>query len=298
MFDLIFGKYLVGRGILTSEQLEAVINDEVHARVKLGVIAVAEHIMTKEEADEVNALQALSDRRFGDIAIEKGYLTPAQVDNLLKRQGNGFLHFIQAIIDNGYMSLDELDMFLLDYQETYGFAPSDMDALVSGDLYRVLDVFLPIRDELYKKLTGIAIRTFIRLIDSGCYIEKAYITDSLRLDRFASQTTVGAHNIVAGFGGEGLDLLVLANVFAQEEFETVDMDALDAVAEFTNCIDGLFACELSYNNVEVDMLPPDFYENPIMLEGDGFCVVPIVSAGRRIYFIMAIDSEFNVKSAN
>ena len=294
MFDQIFGNYLVKTGRITKEQLSDVIESESKVRVKLGLIAVAEKLMTTEQADEVNNLQAIRDRRFGDIAVEKGYLTEAQVGSLLKKQGNIYMIFVQNLIDKGLMTLEQVDEALKIYQDQQGFTHSDMDDLVSGDVDRTVRLFLPSNTELCDRHCGIAIRTFLRIINSGAYVSKAYLTDTLKIDNFAMQQLAGDHNIYAGFAGIGNSLLTIANPFADEEFETVDLDALDAVGEFTNCINGLFASELGNEGVDLDMLPPAFYEKAISITGNQFCVFPIHVEEQEIFFILAIDSIISV----
>ncbi|MBO5241222.1 MAG: chemotaxis protein CheX [Lachnospiraceae bacterium] len=295
MFDQIFGNYLVASGTITKEQFMDVLESEGKIRVKLGLIAVAEKLMTEEQADEVNKLQSIMDRRFGDIAVEKGYLSDDQVTQLLKKQGNIYMVFVQTLIDKGYMTLEEIDAALNKYQEDQGFTHSDMDALVSGDVDRTVQLFLPANTQLCDKHCGIAIRTFIRIIDSSAYVSKAYLVDELKVEKFAMQELQGDHKILSGFAADGNDLLELANKFAGEEFETVDLDALDAVGEFTNCINGLFASEMSGENVDLDMLPPVFYENPVSITGNQFCVFPIHVGGKEIKFILSIDADIDVK---
>ena len=295
MFDQIFGNYLVASGTITKEQFQDVIESEGKIRVKLGLIAVAEKLMTEEQADEVNKLQAVMDRRFGDIAVEKGYLSDDQVTQLLKKQGNIYMIFVQTLIDKGYMTLEEIDAALSKYQEEQGFTHSDMDALVSGDVDRTVQLFLPANTELSDRHCGLAIRTFLRIVNSSAYVSKAYFVDELSVEKFAMQTLEGDHKMVSGFAADGDDLLAVANPFADEEFETVDLDALDAVGEFTNCINGLFASEMSNEGMDLDMLPPVFYENPVTIRGKQFCVFPIHVDGKEIKFILSIDSDIDIK---
>ncbi len=56
-------------------------------------------------------------------------------------------------------------------------------------------------------------------------------------------------------------ILKIANGYAKEIFDLVDEDSLDSVCEFINCINGLFATQLSHENVNIDMLPPDLRIN-------------------------------------
>lgn len=295
MFDQIFGKYFVDSERLTEEQLMEVIEYESSVRVKLGLIAVAEKLMTQEQADEVNKLQAIMDKRFGDIAVMKGYLTEDQVSHLLKKQANIYMLFCQTLIDKGYMTLEEVDKALGDYQQLEGFTHSDMDDLVSGDIDRTVRIFLPNDSELDARLCGIMIRTLIRIIESGAYVSKAFLVNQLQVDNFAMQRLEGDHSIVAGFAGADTNLLAIAEPFADEKFKEVDLDALDAVGEFINCVNGLFASELSNENVFVDMLPPDFYENPVSLKGEQFCVFPVILKSKTVNFILAVDSDITVE---
>lgn len=294
MFDQIFGNYLVQAGKITREDLDAVIEYERTVRVKLGTIAVAEKLMTDKQAEEVNQLQAVMDKRFGDIAVEKGYLTDDQVGQLLKKQGNVYMVFVQTLIDKGIMTMDDIEEVLNEYQDEQGFTHSDMDDLVSSDIERIVKLFLPANTELHDRLCGVAIRTLIRLINSGAYVSKAFLVDQIVADNFAMQPMKGDYEIVSGFAGSQDSLLAIANPFAGEEFETVDLDALDAVGEFTNCINGLFASELSKEGIDIDMLPPEFYDHPITISGNQFCVFPITIGYNHINFILSIDSELSI----
>ena len=295
MFDQIFGNYLVETGRISKEQLSEVIEREREARVKLGLIAVAEKLMTQEQADEINHVQSLIDRRFGDIAVERGYLTEEQVAQLLKKQGNVYMLFVQTLIDEDLMTLEEIDESLNEYKEDQGFSQSDMDDLVSGDIDRTVRLFLPANSEIYDKLCGIAVRTLRRVINSFASVSKAFLVDELNADNFAMQMMVGDHKIISGFAGSGNSLLSIAVPFGEEEFEQVDIDALDAVGEFTNCVNGLFATDLCAEGIEIDMVPPAFYDHPVVLKGRQFCVFPITIDEDHINFILSVDSDIAIE---
>ena len=112
------------------------------------------------------------------------------------------------------------------------------------------------------------------------------------------QEMQGDHTICAGFAGIKKGLLTLANPFSGEDFKTVDLDALDAVGEFVNCVNGLFASELSTDGVDVDMLPPAFYDKPCRISGDQFIVLPIHIDGKVLYFVLAVDAKWEVENLN
>ena len=62
--------------------------------------------------------------------------------------------------------------------------------------------------------------------------------------------------MLLGLAGENGNLLTIADVFAKEEFSSMDLFAFDAVCEFIYCINGLYACSLSTQGFMVDMVPP------------------------------------------
>lgn len=295
MFDQIFGKYLVDSELLTEEQLSEVIEYEASVRVKLGLIAVAEKLMTQKQADEVNKLQAIMDKKFGDIAIMKGYLTQENVAQLLKKQANIYMLFCQTLVDKGYMDLEAIDQALSDYQKLEGFTHSDMDDLVSGDIDRTVRIFLPHTSELDAQMCAVMIRTLLRVINSEAYVSKAFIVNELQVDNLAVQRMEGDRAIVAGFAGAKDSLLSIACPFAKEEFETVDLDALDAVGEFVNCVNGLVASELSHNNVSVDMVPPEFFDHCVTIKGSKICVFPVTISNQTVNYILAVDSDITIE---
>ncbi len=295
MFNQLFGKYLVDTKHLTSEQLSEVVTMGSKIRVKLGLIAVSERLLTIQQADEINRLQAVMDKRFGDIAVEKGYLTEDQVSRLLGLQGNAYLTFAQILTDKCYMTLDEIEVALAEYQKKYGFTMTDMEALRSGDVDRIVPLFLPhIEEPLYTELIGVAIRTLIRLIDADTYLLKATFTDAFDADKIAMQDLNGEHKASLAFSAKGDNLLAIADTFAGESFDKVDADALDAVSEFINCINGLFATGISYSKIEMDMLPPAYYATPVKATARQICVIPLYIRGKRVELLVTFDEMMSV----
>lgn len=294
MFEQIFGKYLVSTGKITQEQLTNVYEYVQNVRSKLGLMAVAEKLMTQEQCDEINAIQAVEDKRFGDIAVEKGYITPEQVSELLNKQNDSYMLFCQTMMDKGYLTLENIDEALTEYQIKEGFTQAEMDDLLSGDFDRTVKIFLPIDSDFHANLCGIMIRTLSRLISRTAYVEKARQTNSLKASNFVLQKLFGDRNVVAGFAGEDMSLLTIANPFAKENFTEVDMDALDAVGEFTNCVNGLFATDLSHHEIEVDMLPPEYYDHPVTVSGD-FYDFPLYVNDQEVHFILAVDTELKIE---
>ena len=294
MVSSIVGNYLMEKGLLTGEQFRDILNEQQKVRVKLGLIAVAEGLMTQEEADRVNQLQAVMDRRFGDIAVEKGYLTEGQVSSLLKKQGNAYLAFAQAMENQQLMTIEQLEQILLDYRCENNFTASDMDALKSDDVDSILPLFLPVDSEAYYGIAGTAVRTLMRLVDTGLYPDKAYIMQKTEDENGALQKVEGEKGFVSALGGKGNALQFTASVFGQEEFASVDEDALDAIGELLNCINGLYVSECK-DGSSLELMPPSFKTGIQGFESRKMLVLPIHIKNDCVDLMIAIGDEIEMK---
>lgn len=294
MFGVYFGKYLVDKGILTQEQYNLIMSDSKNTRVKMGLLAVESGYMTTEQADEVNNLQQTQDKRFGDIAVEKGYLTDEQVGKLLEKQGEEYLLFVQALIEQNILTLEQIQSELNAYKKSEHYSASDIEAIKSGDVDRIVPVF--VKDEsvpaLVREYIALTARNIVRFIDRYFRMEKVEKITEYTSSYVAAQEMDGAHKFFTGFCGDGQGIKIIAQEYAQEEFDAVDLDVLDAACEFLNCNNGLYATKLSYEDVDIDMCPPIMKEEmtTIQTEGDMFRV-PVYVKGKAVDLIVCIGAE-------
>ena len=291
MFDQLFGRYLVASNRLSKDQFEQIKEKQDLIRVRLGLIAVNEKYMTLDQVEEVNHLQAIMDKRFGDIAIEKEYLTEDQLNTLLSLQGNAYQAFIQLLVDYQYMTMDEIMDSLQIFQTLNHFSDQDMEALKSCDVDQILNVYAKVDDLKHDELIGILVRTMIRLIDSKLVIGNMSVVNSILVDYYAEQNLVGDFHISLVFCGEGENLIPIANTFAGENFDQIDEDTLDAVCEFINCVNGLYATSLSYRNIDVNMEPPQFDMNSKKIMGKEIYIVPIYLKNTSLQVAIVINES-------
>ena len=288
MFSQFFGNYLVKSQKITAEQLTSCMEYTRASRVRLGLIAEEEGLLTRQQADELNSLQRQSDKRFGDLAVEKGYLTESDVNYLIRRQGSPYYIFIQALQEKVGMGRNEIQAALDSYQQDGGFSDEIMEAVKNGDIEKILPSFMGTEDRRYLELTGLALRNIIRFVSTYIRIDKAYQTKSLSARYAACQRTEGDFNGLVGFCCDNEDILAIAQGFANEPFDTVDEDSLDAVAEFTNCVNGLYAAELSYKGINIDMLPPEILFDTTIEEDNPFYVLPIYVDSKKTNLIIQV----------
>ena len=286
MVEYILGNYLVETNKITKEQLIQVLEKQDSVRVKLGLIAVAEGMMTLAQAEEVNRLQAIMDKRYGDIAVSKGYLTDDQVGKLLKMQGNSYMTFIQTLVDSSYISLNDMDEMVNSFRQANGYSNSEIDALKSDDVDRIIPLFVPENGKQFTEIIATAVRTLIRLIDRHAYIGKAEMVSAFPASAQVSQALSGDNGVINCFSEGSGALLNVCSVFGQEEFPELDMDALDAAGELLNCINGLYVSSLSRDGKFLELMPPDYSDVTAMAKTE-ICRIPVYIGDKSLYFTVA-----------
>jgi hypothetical protein len=290
MFGLYFGKYLVEKNKISQSQFEDALTQQQKTRVKLGLIAVTEKLLTKKQADEINDIQRKMDRRFGDIAIEKGYLLNEEVTHLLNMQGNPYLQFVQVLTENNILTIHEIEILLDEFKKDSNFSDADMDALKSGDIDRIIPVFVDVTTPFSGECISLAIRNIVRFINNNILLSKAYTVNDYSFDNLASQTMEGQQDLFVGFAGKNVALLSIANPFAKEDFTQMDEDSFDSVCEFINCINGLYASKLSQEDIHIDMTPPNFYTGRRITSKGTIIVIPINIDGEQVDLIVVNNS--------
>lgn len=294
MFGTFFCNYLERKGAITAEQRNIILNQLKKSALKLGFLAISEKMLTIVQAAEINALQAQQDKRFGELAIEKGYLTEKQLEKLLTLQGDPYFHFLQVVTEEEIMTEEEVEAKFYELRKDFGFSEKEFADLRSGDVEKLINMFISTGLSNYDAYISLAIRNVIRFIDRQIYISGISKTFEYEAKHLSYQRITGEHEMFLGLAAEGEELTAIAGPYAKDEFETTDADAYDAVCEFINCINGLFASNLSVNNVYVDMLPPGF-GGDLRIEADnGFYVVTLYIRDKKVELIAAINSNLKI----
>ena len=276
MFTNLFGRYLEENGIITDEEFFSIKMERNKTKVKLGLIAVSEKLMTEKQADQVNRKPQRLDKRFGDIAVDMGFLTDTQVERLLALQGNPYMQFCQCVTDKGIMSLGQIEEALEGFQKANGFTSADIESIKSGDIDRIIPLYLPSLPEgPLIDLLLVIFRSIVRLVSTDLNLKKGYLTSDYQMDIHAIQAMKGDYNAATAFSGDDKGILALAEGFAKEFFNEVSIDALDSAGEFINIANGLFATAKSYEGMEINLEPPTYSKDPVEISGSSLYIVPI-----------------------
>lgn len=294
MLDRLLGDYLVKEQLLTSGQLNEAYKIQDSHRAKLGVIAVNEKLMSIAQAEQVNMLQATMDMRFGDIAVDKGYLSETQVGRLLELQGNSYLAFLQAIVDLGFLSVEQLHEAEDKYQMEHGFTETDMATLKSGEVDRMVPIFLKTENEQLIRMFSMGVKNLYRLVDNHVYVGEASFTTAVNEEVLGYQKFHQDEKAFVAIAGKYDDVQKMAVAYTKEEFIDTREDALDAVCELINCINGLYATVRSQQEAKIELEPPDFYVNHQEVTSEEIMVLPVHISGAQIKYIISVKGDTNI----
>lgn len=279
MLNRLFGNYLVQKQRITQIQLDDLLPVPKELKAEVETIAVINKILAPATVQELLSKLDKSSERFGEVAIDAGYLTDDKLDTILTYQSNVFMKFIQSLLNKRLLTIEQINPFLNEFQQLGGYNDSQMSALIHDDLEQCIAIFVPLKTMQLKELTLTLVQTIRRLIDRDVYLDKAYIARSLQLDKYASQTIIGDMHIKVYISAPDNGLLAIANHFTGDTYETVNEDALDNVGEFINCVNGLFATNLSYSDIEIDMNSPEYALDGPFISNEKLFVIPIHANG-------------------
>ncbi len=294
MFGQLFGNYLVKQGALTEEELKTILSEQSKARVKMGVIAVAYKFLTEEQAEEINQLQLQMDKRFGDIAVEKGYLTQEQVGEILGKQGNPYMKFLQLLVEKSSIKVSKIDGYLDKFQEEYGFTDDEKEALKRDDIDAIIPIFVKGAKAYVGDIAGLVLRNITRFVSTDFYIGHIKPVSHFEYRNLAGQCCEGDFPVCIALATDADDtaFVQVAKGFSGEDFAHSGVEVYDAVGEFINCTNGLFATAMSKKGIELEIMPQFAYENQVA-QGEAY-VLPIYISGNELLLYIAVGNEIKV----
>ncbi len=293
MVSHIIGNYLVSQKLITGEQLADILREQPRTRAKLGLIAVSEGLLTFEEAKAISDVTN-SDRAFAEKVMEMEYMDEGQIKILLRKQGNAYMSFAQTLENFQLMNIEQLEQYLIDFQDNNDLTFADLEDLKSNDVNRILPMYFPYEASAFIDAACVAVRTLGRSVDSGIYPLNAYITDSFEATNGVIQFVEGEKEFSYAMLGKEKELAVVASRYMHEQIEEIDEDTLDIIGELINCVSGLYATALSQDGVIMDMLPPQYYLEMKEIQAKGMLVLPLVVKGKTFHLVINMKNRVKI----
>ena len=294
MVSSIIGRYLLSRKYITSEQLYSLLLEKRKIHVRLGLIAVAEGLMTQAQADEVYNYQSRVDKRFGELAVDKGYLTEWEVESLLEKQGNAYLAFAQALSSQNVMPFEQLELYMEEFQSEYHLTLPDMEDLKSNEVDRILPICIPMVDNQYLHIAGIALRTLVRFVDGELCPKTAYFSGRLEAESGAVVQMDGEQCVSCGIVGKAEAFGLLARILGGEGQAQEDDGALKATGELVSCIAGIYVKSLGQSGVSLEQGPVRCFGEMSTVTAEKILVLPIHVMGEEIRLLIAPGSGMEI----
>lgn len=287
MLNRIFGNCLIEKDLMSKEQLKELLPVPKDTKATMGVTALVTKMLSPSEVEDIISESPDADE-FGNTAVSKGLLTEDKLDTLLTYRSSNFIKFSQLLIDKQIITLGELATLIDESIQKVDFTEEQMKALILDDLEYCIDMFFPVESSELKELALTAVQTVRRLVDKDVYLEKAYTAKSIQLNSYACQAIIGQMHIKVYFAADGDELLSIANFFNNGSYDKLDEDALDNICEFLNCINGLFATNVSYDDIDIDINYPEASLEPITLNGNKIHVIPMNVNGDDVKFVLEV----------
>ncbi len=292
MFSQFFGQFLLNKGHLSAEDLLPVLDETAKTHVKLGTMAVSNRLLTPAQVEEIHAIQASEDKRFGQIAIEQDYLTADQLDDLLSTQKNEHHQMVQVLLDRGIFNLEELDQIMEDYRESNALNEESMEALKNGEVDTYVDLFLNLHESFdagtCRDYVSLYLKSFIRFVDQNIRFETLRKVEDYQATYLSTQVLEGTTRLITGIGGSADAFMQLAVHFSQEPEEEIEDIMEDAVGEFLNLQNGLFAVNMSDKGVELNMEPQIYLTNALLCGSQAYYVLPVIAPWGRTDLVLGL----------
>ncbi|RXJ04165.1 hypothetical protein DS745_01910 [Anaerobacillus alkaliphilus] len=239
MFSKYFGNFLLNKGIITSEQLNEVFQEEKNSHVKLGILALNKGFMSLSQIEEVNQAQMATDKRFGEIAIEKGYLTIDKLEELLTGQKTSYLLLSQILLDKNILTMEQISRHLFTYKNENGLSNEELQELTSDNVERIVSNSLELTNTSIEEYIILLVKNIERHLREKTFIEVVKEVPAEYQLR-AYQKIVGEYSLDTYLVFQERDFIKVASIFAEEVLTEVDELCISAVLEFLNLHNGIF----------------------------------------------------------
>ncbi|MBN2490282.1 MAG: hypothetical protein JXQ29_05480 [Planctomycetes bacterium] len=120
--DILFGEFLIRRGVLDRAALLGALEDQVREKPLLGWVALRRGVLSEEQVLRVLTRQVREERRFGDIAVEEGFLDADAMEGLRRVQKKYTPRLGRILIRRGDLSPEALAYFLEEFAAEHGAA--------------------------------------------------------------------------------------------------------------------------------------------------------------------------------
>lgn len=160
----------------------------------------------------------------------------------------------------------------------------------------MVSIFVPMKNDKYVQQLQCVLKSMRYYMGEDVSLLQVNLEDNHREHFVGCQMMDGDEEVFFAIGGSDDALIKVASRFAQVDFDEFDSDAYDAICEFINCTNGMFATKLSDQEIEVILRPPVFYGDASISGDNGFYVVTMEIDGTEFNVIMSVSDKVRLKT--
>jgi len=251
-----FAQYLLNEGQIEQENVLDLLKKSASCKADFPIAALRKGLLSAEQIASVS--ENPSGEEFLRNAGKNGLLNAVQMDELRSLVPDEDLNFAQVLYDEKAVTLEKLESLFSAYDK-YGESP--VREIVRN---RAVAVGLDAEADRYSSFAELFVHSFKRFMDTPVVVNsKEVLVEAASLSHMVSQKLVGGVTMVTGIQAENGVFLEMARRYSHEDIKEVDALAVDCLCEFLNVVNGLFAVDISSENVEVDLDMPRVQENSV-----------------------------------
>ena len=163
----------------------------------------------------------------------------------------------------------------------------ELEAIKNGTVDQIAEMMIHTGSENADELLKLFARNLVRFISTDVAFLRPVSLSGFEAKNLAYQKMNGAYSVLAGFACENDELLAIACPYCKENFAALDADAFDAVCEFINCTNGLFARAAEKEGTGLELAPPCFKSGSVNLSSQVYAL-PIKIDDRDVTAIVAL----------
>ncbi|MBQ1918534.1 MAG: hypothetical protein II175_05150, partial [Schwartzia sp.] len=241
---------------IEQENVLGLLKKSAECKADFPIAALRKGLLSAEQIASVS--ENPKGEEFLRNAGKNGLLNAVQMDELRSLVPDEDLNFAQVLYDEKAVTLEKLESLFSAYDK-YGESP--VREIVRN---RAVAVGLDAEADRYSSFAELFVHSFKRFMDTPVVVNsKEVLVEAASLSHMVSQKLVGGVTMVTGIQAENGVFLEMARRYSHEDIKEVDALAVDCLCEFLNVVNGLFAVDISSENVEVDLDMPRVQENSV-----------------------------------
>lgn len=255
MHSRYFAQYLLNTGVLGIETIRQLLVKASRRKPQLPVLAMQYKLL---KAEQLEAFIGLSTAKFAAAVQEKGLLTKSQIRNLKSTPANEDLRFAQVMLDKKLAGYVQLEKLLTAWESSISPLREAVAEIAGQEIDKEIAA--------YSDYVETFVHTFMRFMGSQLVLDtdpQAAVVRTAEHIHMVSQRLSGDHAFVVGIVAGDDVFLELARHYSREELPWLNSLTEDSMEEFLNVVNGLYAVELSKQNLEIDLELPHTVKNTL-----------------------------------